>query len=166
MYEDEDEDEDEDDDDEDETGFDQQMEDAKKGTDDRAFVDEQAKEYDAMKKRKRDLLAALKQKRLTAQSKLSAKERKLHALEIALKRDQYVETRERIAEERSEVSEDAQTAREEKAEKEIEVVTKGNDRIEREGEYAALLTEVKELHASADEAARAISLLEHELFRS
>lgn len=161
MYDDED-----DDEDEGEIGLDQQVLDAKKGTDDRAFVDEQAKEYDAMKKRKRDELAALKQKRLTTQSKLGTKERKLHALDIALKRDQYIETRERIAEERSEVSEDAQTAREEKAEKEIEGVTKENDRIEREGEYAALLAEVKELRTSAEEAARAISLLEHELFRS
>ncbi len=159
-------DEDEEDDDEGEIGLGQQVLDTKKGIDDRAFVDEQAKEYDAMKKRKRDELAALKQKRLAAQSKLSGKERALHALEIALKLDQYVETRERIAEQRSEVSEDAQIAREEKAEKEIEGVTKGNDRIAREGEYAALLAEVKVLRASADEAARAISLLEHELFRS
>lgn len=159
-------DDDDEDDDEGEIGLEQQEIDAKKGTDDRVFVDEQAKEYDAMKKRKRDELAALKQRRLTAQSKLGAKERKLHALEIALKRDQYVETRERIAEERSEVSEDAQIAREEKAEKEIAGVTKGNDRIEREEEYATLLAEVKELRVSADEAARAISLLEHELFRS
>lgn len=161
MYDDEDE-----DDDEGEIGLEQQVLDAKKGTDDRAFVDEQAKEYDAMKKRKRDELALLKQKRLTAQSKLGAKERALHTLEIALKRDQYVETRERIAEERGEISEDAQTAREEKAEKEIEGVTKGNDRLVREEEYSALLAEVKGLRASADEAARAISLLEHELFRS
>ncbi len=161
MYDDEDE-----DDDEGEIDMEQQVIDAKKGTDDRAFVDEQAKEYDAMKKRKRDELAALKQRRLAAQSKLGAKERTLHALEIALKRDQYVETRERIADERSEVSEDAQTAREEKAEKEIEGVTKGNDRIERESEYATLLAEVKALRVRADEAARAISLLEHELFRS
>ena len=152
--------------DEGDTGLDQQVQDAKKGTDDRAFVDEQAKEYDAMKKRKRDELAALKQKRLAAQSKLGAKERALHSLEIALNRDQYVETRERIALERKEVSQDAQTAKEEKAEQEIEGVTKGNDRIQREDEYATLLAEVNTLRASADEAARAISLLEHELFRS
>ena len=166
MYDDEDDDDDDEYEDDGEIGLNQQAQDAKKGTDDRAFVDEQAKEYDAMKKRKRDELARLKQVRLAAQSKLSAKERKLHALEIALNRDQYVETRERIADERSEVSEDAQTAREEKAQKEIEGVTKANDRIVREGEYAALLAEVKELRTSADEAARAISLLEHELFRS
>lgn len=149
-----------------EIGIDQDAADTKKGADDRAFVDQQAKEYDEMKKRKRDELAALKQERLALESKLGAKERVLHALEIKLKRGEYLDMRESIRNERSEVSADERTAREEKADKEIGVIAKDNEYAAIEAEHTELLTEVTALRNSADEIARAVSLLEHDIFRS
>ncbi len=136
-----------------------------KGADDRAFVDAQAKEYDAMKKRKRDELAGLKQRRLAAQSKLAAKERELHQLELELKKDAYLETRARVVSERTPESEIEAMSREAHADTEISQITKTNERAQKEEAHAHLLREVSQLKAASDEAARSISLLEHELLR-
>jgi len=136
-----------------------------KGADDRAFVDAQAKEYDAMKKKKRDELTSLKQRRLAAQSKLSAKERALHQLELDLKKDTYIETRERVASDRAPQSEEDGLSREAHADREINEIGKMNERTQKELEYAELLRDVATLKGISDEAARTISLLEHELLR-
>lgn len=151
--------------DEGEIGLDQETIASKKGSDDRAFVDQQAKEYDEMKKHKRDELAALKQQHLALQSKLGAKERELHVIERDLRTSQYVDTRKSIAEERNE-AEGREISREEKANTEIDIIGRENDRAALEAAYAMLHAEVVQLRASADETARKISLLEHEILRS
>ena len=138
----------------------------KKGTGDRAFVDQQAKDYDEMKKRKRDEIAHLKQARLNAQAKLSKKQRELTALEIQLRKSEYVNTRERVASAREEVEHHGTITREERADTEIEEIKKDNKDDEEELKHKALLVEVKALRDVDTEAARKISLLEHELLRS
>ena len=137
----------------------------KKGAEDRAFVDEQAKEYDEMKKRKRDELAVLKSRRLGAQSKLAKKERELHQLELEIRKSEYGDTRERVAGERAVLPEGEQAMREEKATREINELAKGNVQSENEIAHDVLLREVRALRSEVDEAARTISLLEHEILR-
>ena len=138
----------------------------KKGTEDRAFVDQQAKDYDEMKKRKRDEIAHLKQARLNAQAKLSKKQRELTALEIQLHKSEYVDTRERVASAREEVEHHGTITREERADTEIEEIKKDNRDDLEEEKHRTLLLEVTELRNIDTEAARKISLLEHELLRS
>ncbi len=137
----------------------------KKGVDDRALVDQQAKDYDEMKKRKRDEIVALKSRRLNAQSKLSKKERELHQIELELRKSQYVDTRERILLERTALPEGEQAIKEEKAIREIKEVAKGNERDENAIRHETLSREVKELRLEVDETARTISLLEHAILR-
>ena len=138
----------------------------KKGTDDRALVDQQAKEYDEMKRRKREEITHLKQARLNAQSKLSKKERELAALEIQLRKSAYMNTRERVAEARIEVEQRGSATREDQAVIEVDEIKRENkDEIEDE-KHRSLLAEVAALKNIDNEAARKISLLEHELLRS
>lgn len=138
----------------------------KKGTDDRAFVDQQAKDYDEMKRKKREEITHLKQARLNTQAKLSKKERELSALEIQLRKSAYVETRERVVDEREEREQRGNTSREVRADKEVDQIKKENkDDIEAE-KHRTLLAEVVVLRDIDAEAARKISLLEHELLRS
>ena len=139
---------------------------AKKGTDDRAFVDQQAKDYDEMKRKKRAAIDSLKKDRLTAQSKFSSKQRELNTLEIALRQDHYVETRERVKDERDEAMREEKATREERADIEVEQIARAGDRNEREEKHKVLLEECAALKAVVDETARQISLLEHELLRS
>lgn len=138
----------------------------KKGTEDRAFVDQQAKAYDEMKKQKRDEIAQLKQARLNAQAKLSKKQRELAALEIQLRKSAYVETRERVASEREESERHGTITREERADTEIDEIKKENKDDAEETKHRELTAEVKALRDIDTEAARKISLLEHELLRS
>ncbi len=138
----------------------------KKGTEDRAFVDQQAKDYDEMKKRKRDEIAHLKQARLNAQAKLSKKQRELTALEIQLRKSEYVDTRERVAGARKEVEHRGDMTREDRADVEIDEIKKENKDDVEELKHKELLAEVKELRDIDTEAARKISLLEHDLLRS
>ena len=138
----------------------------KKGMDDRAFVDQQAKDYDEMKRKKREEITHLKQARLNTQAKLSKKERELSALEIQLRKSAYVETRERVVDEREEREQRGNTSREVRADKEVDQIKKENkDDIEAE-KHRTLLAEVVVLRDIDAEAARKISLLEHELLRS
>ena len=137
-----------------------------KGTSDRALVDQQAKDYDEMKRKKRDEITHLKQARLNAQAKLSKKERELSALEIQLRKSAYTETRERVADEREESEQRGNVSREIRADKEVDQIKKENkDDIEEE-KHRTLLAEVVELRNIDAEAARKISLLDHELLRS
>lgn len=138
----------------------------KKGTDDRSFVDQQAKDYDEMKKRRRDEIARLKQARLNAQSKLSKKQRELTALEIQLRKSEYVDTRERVAGARKEVEHHGDMTREDHADVEIDEIKKENKDDAQEAKHKELLAEVKALKDVDEEAARKISMLEHELLRS
>ena len=155
---------DDDDDDDDEAETDDTF--TKKGTDDRAFVDQQAKDYDEMKRKKREEITHLKQARLNTQAKLSKKERELSALEIQLRKSAYVETRERVVDEREEREQRGNTSREVRADKEVDQIKKENkDDIEAE-KHRTLLAEVVVLRDIDAEAARKISLLEHGLLRS
>jgi hypothetical protein len=137
-----------------------------KGKEDRAFVDQQAKEYDEVKKKKRDEITHLKNIRLTAQSKLAHKERELAALLLTIRKDQYLETRERVQDEREEAMHDEKFTREEKADLEVEGINREMDREDREAKHEELRKECAELKAHVDEISRQISLLEYELIRS
>ncbi len=136
-----------------------------KGKSDRAFVDQQAKEYDEMKKRKNKELEVLKARRLSAQAKLATKERELHALKIDLRKEEFVDKRERVAKARQPLSEVSEMTREEKAVSEVEDIVNKNVEIERDTMHATLLREVSLLRIEVDEVARKISLMEHELMR-
>jgi hypothetical protein len=138
---------------------------SQKGVADRAFVDQQAKEYDEMKKRKRDAIDALKHERLAAQSKLDNKQRELSALELRLRKDDYLETRERVASERNDQPE-GEFAREQQADIDIGEMRKESEHAARNSEYEVKLSEVRALKAIVDESARKISILEHDLLRS
>ena len=138
----------------------------KKGTEDRAFVDQQAKDYDEMKKRKRDEIAHLKQARLNAQAKLSKKQRELTALEIQIRKSEYIDTRERVAGAREEAEHHGDVTRADRADVEIDEIKKENKDDAEELKHNQLLSEVKALRDVDTEAARKISLLEHDLLRS
>lgn len=138
----------------------------KKGTDDRAFVDTQAKEYDEIKRKKRAELEHLKTKRLSAQSKLSAKEHELSALELLMRKDDYLDTKERVRDAREEVSNDSVHEREETATKEVAVIANLIEHDTHEAKHTELLKEKTLLKSNVDEVARQISLLEHEILRS
>ena len=156
------------DDDTDEEDEDGQADDTftKKGTDDRAFVDQQAKDYDEMKKRKRDEIVRLKQARLNAQAKLSKKQRELTALEIQIRKSEYIDTRERVAGAREEAEHHGDVTRADRADVEIDEIKKENKDDAEELKHNQLLSEVKALRDVDTEAARKISLLEHDLLRS
>lgn len=136
-----------------------------KGKEDRAFVDQQSKQYDEQKKRQRDEIAKLKNTRLAAQSKLAHKEHELSALEILLRKDQYLETRERVRSGHEEAMHDEAFTREEKADVEVEEISRISDRAAREAEHDALKKECAVLKADVDEISRQISLLEYALIR-
>lgn len=138
----------------------------KKGTDDRAFVDQQAKDYDEKKKRMRDEIAHLKQSRLNAEAKLSKKQRELTALEIQLRKSEYIDTRDRVAGAREEADHHGDITREQRADTEIEEIKKVNKDDAEDIKHKELLAEVKALKDIDTEAARKISLLEHDLLRS
>ena len=160
-------DEEEEDDDDNEIGLGEDSEAYEsKGKDDRAFVDQQAKEYDEMKKKKRDVITHLKNVRLDAQSKLSHKERELTSLELLLRKDQYLETRERVKDERDEVMHKDGFTREERADVEVEEINREMDRADRAAKHEELRKECAELKLRVDEVSRQISLLEYELIRS
>lgn len=139
---------------------------AEKGKADRSFVDQQAKEYDEAKRKKREELAHLKILRLEAQSKLSHKERELAALELSIRKDEYLETRERVKDERDiAMSEEVQT-REQAADTEVSAINLESERRTREQSRDTLRRECAVLKTNADEAGRKISLLEYEIIRS
>ena len=137
-----------------------------KGKEDRSFVDQQSKEYDEVKKKQRDEITKLKNTRLAAQSKLSHKERELATIELALRKDQYLETRERVRSEHEEAMHDEIFTREEKADIEVEEISRVSDKAAREAEYEKLKKEFTVLKANVDEISRQISLLEYALVRS
>lgn len=137
-----------------------------KGKEDRSFVDQQSKEYDEVKKKQRDEITKLKNTRLAAQSKLSHKERELATIELALRKDQYLETRERVRSEHEEAMHDEIFTREEKADIEVEEIGRVSDKAAREAEYEKLKKEFTVLKANVDEISRQISLLEYALVRS
>ncbi len=137
-----------------------------KGKDDRSLVDQQSKDYDEQKNRKRAEINKLKAIRLDAQSKFSHKERELTALELVLRKDQYLETRERVKSEHEEAMHDEAFTREEKADIEVSEISRESDRKAREEKHAELRRECAELKASVDEISRQISLLEYALIRS
>ncbi len=137
-----------------------------KGKDDRAFVDSQAKEYDDMKRKKREEVTKLKSERNSAQFKLSAKERELSALRLVIRKDEYLETRERVKETREEAERQEEATREEKADTEVAEIARDSERADREREYADLERECAALKAHVDELSRRISLVEYEIIRS
>jgi paraquat-inducible protein B len=137
-----------------------------KGRDDRAFVDQQAKEYDEMKRKKRDEIARAKNERLVAQNKLSAKERELASLELSIRKDEYVETRERVRDTREAILSENVDSREATAEQEVEAIHLEMDREDRERKRDELQKECATLKSTVDELGRNISLLEYELLRS
>lgn len=137
-----------------------------KGKEDRAFVDQQSKEYDEQKRHQRDEITKLKNTRLAAQSKLSHKERELAALELVLRKDDYLETRERVKSEHETAMHDEAFTREEKADVEVEEISRVSDKQAREVEHEALRKECAVLKAHVDEISRQISLLEYALIRS
>ena len=138
----------------------------KKGTDDRAFVDAQAKEYDEMKRKKRAELEHLKTERLSAQSKLSAKEHELTILELLLRKDNYLDTKDRVRDAREESTEASLRTREETANKEVAAIANSNQYDTHEAKRTELLKEKMMLKSKVDEVSRQISLLEHEVMRS
>lgn len=137
-----------------------------KGFDDRAVVDQQAKEYDEMKRKKRSEITQLKQARLTTQAKLSKKERELAAFELQLRKSAYLDTRARVAGERQDAEQRDNQTREVVADKEVEEIKRDNKEGTEDAEYRVLLEEVRTLRGIDTELARKISLLEHELLRS
>lgn len=137
-----------------------------KGKEDRAFVDQQSKDYDEAKKKQRDEINRLKNTRLTAQSKLSHKERELASLELVLRKDQYLDTRERVKKEHEEAMHDETFTREEKADLEVDEINRTMDKETREAEHEKLKKECAVLKADVDEISRQISLLEYALIRS
>ncbi len=137
-----------------------------KGKEDRAFVDQQSKEYDEQKKRQRDEITKLKNTRLAAQSKLAHKERELAALELVLRKDDYLETRERVKSEHENAMHEESFTREEKADVEVEEISRVSDKQAREAEHEALKKECATLKENVDEISRQISLLEYALIRS
>lgn len=139
---------------------------ATKGQSDRADVDQQAKDYDALKKKKRDTLTALEQKRLVLQSKLSNKEHELHALTLDKNRDAYLDTRERVQEARAQEVADKPLTREEEGDRDVADIAVRNDKDELARKEEQLHEEIGALKTEVNEAARAISLLQHELLQS
>lgn len=137
-----------------------------KGAEDRAFVDQQAKDYDEARKKKRAEITRLNTTRLSAQFKLGQQEQKLKALELAIAKDEYIDTRERGRDERNKEIGDDTEAREQNAEIDLEEVRRISDIALRKNEYETIHSECVKLKAEVDEIARQISLLEHELARS
>ncbi len=138
---------------------------AEKGKQDRAFVDQQAKDYDELKRKKREELSHLKIHRQEAQSKLARKERELHTLDLSIRKDEYLETRERVQDVRDVVMQGNEISREMSADTEVAAINLATDRHDREDERARLAKECALLKTNADEAARKISLLEYEILR-
>lgn len=137
-----------------------------KGAEDRAFVDQQAKDYDEARKKKRAEIARLNSTRLSAQFKLGQQESKLKALELAIAKDEYLDTREKGRDERNKETGDTAEAREQNAAIDLDEINRTSDIALRKNEYDLLSSECKKLKAEVDEIARQISLLEHELARS
>jgi hypothetical protein len=137
-----------------------------KGRADRDLVDAQAREYDDKKKLKRDEVTRLKQFVLSSKSVLSKRERALHDLDIALKKDHYLETRERVVREREEATASDAVLHEEAMNDELKEIEKRNARAAREEESHKLAGEVSALKQEINDAVRRIATLEQELLRS
>lgn len=181
--------EDDDDDEFDEEGFEEASDDpyAKKGKDDRSFVDQQRLDYDEQKRKKRAEVARLRMKLQTLKGTISKKERELRDLLIELEKEEYREIKEGVIAARKE----AQSRQEgENIEEGIEKVNPmsapgieftGTDmdeevlspamqkKIEREAKRErrkTLEAEIRALRERANEEERVVSQLEHELLRS
>lgn len=177
------------DDDDDEEGFEEASDDpyAKKGKDDRSFVDQQRLDYDEQKRKKRAEVARLRMKLQTLKGTISKKERELRDLLIELEKEEYREIKEGVIAARKE----AQSRQEgENIEEGIEKVNPmsapgieftGTDmdeevlspamqkKIEREAKRErrkTLEAEIRALRERANEEERVVSQLEHELLRS
>lgn len=137
-----------------------------KGAEDRAFVDQQAKDYDEARRKKRAEIAQLNTTRLSAQFKLGQQEQKLKALELAIQKDEYLDTREQGRNEREKEVGDSTEVRVENAEIDLEEMRRTADIAQRKNEYEMLRIESIKLKNQVDDIARQISLLEHELARS
>ena len=118
-----------------------------------------------IKRKRRRELDLLKSRHLAAQAKLSKKERELHALEIELRHERYLDTRERVAKDRTPLSVSREVTAEEVATEEVKEITQHTEQTTRDEGHAKLVEEVGLLKTEADEVARNISLLEHELLR-
>ena len=134
-----------------------------KGAEDRKFVDEQREQYDARKKAKRDELYALKLKQRSLQSTMLAKERELKALSFDHAHEAYLEMRERVVAAREETS---QSTRERESEEEMREQDLMRSAQQAEEKKKELEAHVRALKGEADELARTISMLEHELMRT
>ncbi len=73
----------------------------KKGSDDRAFVDQQAKDYDEERRKKRAEFVKLHQRLLALRSEISRRERELRDLGVEIEKEDYRETKERVIAERT-----------------------------------------------------------------
>jgi hypothetical protein len=137
-----------------------------RGFADRAFVDEQAKEQEAKKKAKRDKLASLKQSLLADKSLLTKKEHEVHLLEQEIKKDTYLETRERVVRAREEIGMDEGEKEEQSRTEEFAEIEQHSQRRERADQHERLSKELGEIKAAINEKVRAIAMIEQELLRS
>ncbi len=137
-----------------------------RGFADRALVDEQAKAQDAQKKAKRDKLAALKQSMLADRSTLAKQERELHALEQDIKKDGYLETRERVVREREEVGATDEEKEEQSRGEAFAEIEQHSARRERTATHERLSKDLLATKAAIGEKVRAIAMIEQELLRS
>lgn len=136
------------------------------GIEARKEVDAQAKEYDDRKRQKREELARLKAEWTSAQAKFTTKTRELRALELAQKKESYLDTRERVVAEREHLPDEGVLTREASADVEIMELHNKMAIDERRDSLLALREEVRVKKMAVDELSRKISLLEHEILRT
>jgi len=182
--------EDDDDDDEfDENAFEEAADDPyiAKGKEDRALVDQQAKEYDETKRNMRAELAKLRERLQILKGDIAKKERRLRDLNIELEKEDYREMKEDIVRARKEAQivadggEVKDSVENTPALDGVGIEFVGTDmeeevlspamqkRIEREAkrkERLELEEEIKKLRLAANEKERVVSQLEHRLLRS
>lgn len=135
-----------------------------KGIADRMLVDQQAHGYDEMKQKKRAELDTMKARRNSLALELSIKERELGVLEQAMKKDQYLETRERVQRER-EAPEREESVRAADGEPESAGVAHAREALEKKALHTTAAREVTRLKLEIDEVVRMIASLERELSR-